>query len=132
MTVRRKMLALALLCTFGVAAASSQQSLPSPRLELKPPSLEPTLKVSPSPKVETQKSYPGSPDYMYLHRTIRSRLRPYARRHKTNLFECLPSALRKRSADRARPLLGCCGCTRTSLIASLTAAPGPEQYLPRR
>lgn len=56
-----RVLALALLGTLGAAGASAQQSLPPPRLELKPPSLEPTLKVYPTPKVETQKPAPAAP-----------------------------------------------------------------------
>jgi hypothetical protein len=61
MTVRTKVWALALLCTFGAAGASAQRNLQSPGLELKAPSLEPTLKVYPTPKVETQNPTPAVP-----------------------------------------------------------------------
>ena len=61
MIARTKVLAMALLSTFGAAGASAQQSLPPPRFELKPPSLEPTLKVYPTPKVETQNPAPAAP-----------------------------------------------------------------------
>lgn len=59
MIARTKVLAMVLLSTFGAAGAFAQQNSPPPRLELKPPSLEPTLKVYPTPKLETQKPAPA-------------------------------------------------------------------------
>jgi hypothetical protein len=61
MIARTMALAVALLSTLGLAEASAQQSLSPPRLELKAPRLEPTLKVYPTPKVETQNPVPAPP-----------------------------------------------------------------------
>ena len=55
----KSLLVLALVGTFLAAGATAQQS--PPRLELKPPSLEPTLKVYPAPKVEPQSPAPAAP-----------------------------------------------------------------------